>query len=168
MKKLSVLLGLFFVLAIAPSCNKFGMNKDIVQEMQVFIDMTLHNKYNPSRFIGGWTLKKVTLEVYEDGNLITSEDHIKDVYFPNFYIYEDGSLKQIGVDGLGRWAYAHNFLFWKLPSNSFTSEVVNVTSSTLVFRMELLSIGGEVVTFYQDKSGEHSFFVYEFSKLKKY
>lgn len=164
MKRLSVFLGILAAIIIMPSCNKFEVNKDLVHEVEGWIDMSQSNKFNPSRLIGSWTLDNVAIEKYWDGELVSSEK-VTYVKFPDFSLFKDGVVYR--DESLGKWTYAHNFIIWEFYGGFYSCEVMQVTPDKLVIRSEDYPCGCPITTFYEDKSGSHEFFVYEFTRSNK-
>ena len=140
------------------SCSNIETNSDLVKDVESWIDMSQRNKFKKSDFEGDWILDKVVYETYVDGVLTDAEDITTCWATMEYSFHSDGTMCH-GTNG--RWTYSHNFLIWQCQGY-YAYEVVNVNDTKLVYKGEDYPIGGPIKTFYQDKSGEHRFNVFEY------
>ena len=153
-----VVLFLSIMLLFTASCSKMETNSDLVKDVEWGIDMSQRNKFKMSDFEGDWILDKVVYETYVDGVLTDAEDITTCWVTMEYSFHSDGTM-YYGTNG--RWTYSHNFLIWQCQGY-YAYEVVNVNDTKLVYKGEDYPIGGPFKTFYQDKSGEHRFNVFEY------
>lgn len=141
--------------------------------MEFWIDMSQTNKFNESLFFNEWTLSKVTMETYVDGVLTETEERADLFHARELSIRKDYTVSikntlnpdkpQIStLEGV--WLYSHNTIMWKLNNGSYYSyEVAEAKADALSLKEESLPVGGPVTLYFKDKSGEHRFFVYEYT-----
>ena len=141
--------------------------------MEHWIDMSKTNQFNESLFFNEWTLSKITMETYIDGVLTKTEERADLFHASELSIRKDYTVTikntlnpdkpQIStLEGV--WLYSHNTIMWKLNNGSYYNyEVAEAKADALSLKEESLPDGGPVTLYFKDKSGEHCFFVYEYT-----
>ena len=160
------MLGALLLLSPITACVDFEPAGATLREFwgETLVDQTQVNKFNPAKLYGDWTFQSTQIEYWEDGQLVKVED--RDGWYPykDLSIMESGSLGAEGMKG-GRWKYQFNYFLIDLigcGGSSYLYEVAEVSSSKMVLRQELYSVGGPIVTFLQDPSGSHTFCRYTY------
>lgn len=132
--------------------------------LEYWIDMSQTNQFNESLFCNDWILSKVMLETYVDGVLTKTQDYT-DRWAVMEYTFNDDHTMYYGGEK-GWWLYSHNCLMWKVFGGNNVKEVVKSEKDALYLKEEDLPVGGPVTPYFKDKSGEHSFWIFQYT-LKK-
>lgn len=161
-----VLLLLSIVLFSIASCEKMRPtpNAKLKGEFEVFkkwIDKSKRNKFNESLFCNNWVRSKVIEEIYVDGVLTETRDITHIFTISEFTLYEDHTIK--GWSDTGPWQYSHNYIMWKLNGSYYMYEVVESRADALHLKEESFPQGGKVTPYYEDMSGRHRFWTYEYT-----
>ena len=153
-----LLFSIISVLSMFLSCTKMGDSElGEFQSCERSIDMTQKNKYEETLFCNDWIISKVYYETFVDGDLQSKEDQTNKWIGHKACFRIDHSMTYGGC--FGSWLYAHNYLMWRYSDVYQVAEVLLLTKEDLHFQTEFLPSG---IPFFQDKSGTHCFWVYEY------
>ena len=154
-----LLFSIISVLSMFLSCTKMG-DPDLgeFKSCERSIDMTQKNKYEETLFCNDWIISKVYYETYVDGHLQSKEDQTDKWIGQDFCFKSDHSMTYGG--SFGSWLYAYNYLMWRYSGGIYqVAEVLLLTKDVLHIKAEFLVSGKP---FFQDNSGTHCFWVYEY------
>lgn len=156
MRKYLFLFGFCAILFLC-SCEKNELVLGEFECCEHLIDMTQKNKYEESLFCNDWIVSKVYYETFVDGYLQSKEDQTDKWIGHEVSFLVDYTMIFGGC--LGSWLYSHNYLMLHYSGFYQVAEVVLLTKERLLFQIEFLTSG---IPFFQDKSGTHCFWVYEY------
>ena len=160
------LLAIIVFLLPLTACESFEAAGNTEEEFwgESLIDKSRTNEFDPDLLYGSWEFVSTQVETWIDGKFVSAED--RDNVFPymSLSFNKSGLFGAEGMTG-GKWKYQYNCLFIDLighGGSSYYYEVADLSGQKLVLRYEFLSIGGPVVSFFQDPSGTHRFALFTY------
>lgn len=159
MKKYYLLLIVAFTSLICSCIKDPGLNDEFA-DMEWWIDMSQHNRFNERYFYNDWKGSKMLREVYVDGVLQSSEDRTDFWGKESFTLNKDHTIAFNGTKG--DWLYSHNCLMFYISGGYNWYEVLECKPGFLRLRQEQYPEGAPFTPYYKDKSGKHRFSIFEY------